>query len=184
MSQFQNRDQITAQTSTGSQRETHVERFISESSQSENYLVNYVRKIEFIHSSSTVYRFNPVTHLLTRSDFHRSILLVHQITEVSQEIIQKLAISIFSVTNMKPVLIETEFRSSLSSVSSSELFDFLSFCLPPSLSFLGKARCQILPQRSAWVDLSDSNRCSFCTPGYDWRSRGPNKSWIGETSVL
>lgn len=90
-------------------------------------------KIEFIHSSSTVYRFNPVTHLLTRSDFHRSILLVHQITEVSQEIIQKLAISIFSVTNMKPVLIETEFRSSLSSVSSSELFDFLSFCLPPSL---------------------------------------------------
>lgn len=114
MSQFQNRDQITAQTSTGSQRETHVERFISESSQSENYLVNYVRKIEFIHSSSTVYRFNPVTHLLTRSDFHRSILLVHQITEVSQEIIQKLAISIFSVTNMKPVLIETEFRSSLS----------------------------------------------------------------------
>lgn len=93
MSQFQNRDQITAQTSTGSQRETHVERFISESSQSENYLVNYVRKIEFIHSSSTVYRFNPVTHLLTRSDFHRSILLVHQITEVSQEIIQKLAIS-------------------------------------------------------------------------------------------
>lgn len=141
MSQFQNRDQITAQTSTGSQRETHVERFISESSQSENYLVNYVRT-----------RFNPVTHLLTRSDFHRSILLVHQITEVSREIIQKLAISIFSVTNMKPALIETEFRSSLSSVSSSELFDFLSFCLPPSL-LLCHLFCPLL-----WEGVRRENR--------------------------
>lgn len=152
MSQFQNRDQITAQTSTGSQRETHVERFISESSQSENYLVNYIRKIESIHSSSTVYHFNPVTHLLTRADFHRSILLVHQITEVSQEIIQKQAISIFSVTNMKPALIETAFRSSLSSVSSSELFDFLSFCLPPSL-LLCHLFCPLL-----WEGVRRENR--------------------------
>lgn len=117
-----------------------------------NHLVNYVRKIGFIHSSSTVYRFNPVSHLLTRSDSHRSILLVHQITEVSQEIIQKLAISIFSVTNMKPALIETEFRSSLSSVSSSELFDFLSFCLPPSL-LLCHLFCPLL-----WEGVRRENR--------------------------
>lgn len=148
MSQCSNRDQIIALTSVGSQRETHVERFISQYSQ----LTTSENSWSTLHPLFTV--FNPVTHHPSYSpdlapyDVHRSIWLVHQITEVSQEIIQKRAISIFSVS-----LNQSRFHiSSLSSVSSSELFDFLSFCLPPSL-LLCHLFCPLL-----WEGVRRENR--------------------------